>query len=105
MPWIMLLGASLLEIVWAMSLNGSQGFTRMWPSLVAVIAAGASFYMLSLALKDLPIGTAYAIWVGVGTVGVALLGMATLGESQSPLRLLCLTLIVVGVAGLKIVDG
>ncbi|MEP1214806.1 MAG: multidrug efflux SMR transporter [Marinobacter sp.] len=105
MPWILLLGASLLEIVWAMSLNASQGFSRIWPSLVAVIAASASFYMLSLALKDLPIGTAYAIWVGVGTVGVALLGMATLGESQSPLRLLCLSLIVVGVAGLKIVDG
>ncbi|MDX5379614.1 MAG: multidrug efflux SMR transporter [Halomonas sp.] len=105
MPWILLLGASLLEIVWAMSLNASQGFSRIWPSLIAILAAGASFFMLSLALKSLPIGTAYAIWVGIGTVGVALLGIASLGESQNPLRLLCLALIVTGVAGLKLVDG
>jgi len=105
MPWILLLGASLLEIVWAMSLNASQGFTRVWPSLVAVITASASFFMLSLALKSLPLGTAYAIWVGIGTVGVALLGITTLGESQNPLRLLCLMLVVIGVAGLKLVDG
>ncbi|UYG04608.1 multidrug efflux SMR transporter [Halomonas sp. LR3S48] len=105
MPWILLLGASILEIVWAMSLNASQGFSRIWPSLIAILAAGASFFMLSLALKSLPIGTAYAIWVGIGTVGVALLGIASLGESQNPLRLLCLALIVTGVAGLKLVDG
>lgn len=105
MPWILLLGASLLEIVWATSLNASQGFSRIWPSLVAIIAAGASFFLLSLALKSLPMGTAYAIWVGIGTVGVALLGIAALGESQSPLRLLCLALIIIGVAGLKLVDG
>ncbi|WP_148254447.1 DMT family transporter [Aidingimonas lacisalsi] len=105
MPWILLMAASLLEIVWAMSLNASQGFTRMWPSLIAVIAAGVSFFMLSLALKSLPIGTAYGVWVGIGTFGVALLGIVALGESQSPARLLCLALIVIGVAGLKFVDG
>lgn len=105
MPWILLLAASLLEIVWAMSLNASQGFTRIWPSLIAITSASVSLFLLSLALKSLSIGTAYAVWVGIGTFGVALLGIVTLGESQNPSRLLFLALIIIGIAGLKLVDS
>jgi quaternary ammonium compound-resistance protein SugE len=95
----------LLEIVWAIALKQTGGFTRLWPSVIGIAAAVASFCMLSSALQSLPVGTAYAVWVGIGALGVALAGIVALGESASPLRLGFLALILVGIVGLKLVDG
>ena len=101
MPWIQLMIAGILEIVWAIGMKYSAGFSRLWPSLITVAAALASFYYLSLALHTLPVGTAYAVWTGIGAVGTALLGILLFGESVSALRLLCILLIVGGILGLK----
>ena len=105
MAWTILLGAGLLEIVWAIALKHTGGFTRFWPSAIGIAAALASFVMLSSALQSLPVGTAYAVWVGIGALGVAAVGIVALGESASPLRLGFLALILVGIVGLKLVDG
>jgi len=105
MAWAVLVGAGLLEIVWAIALKHADGFTRFWPSVIGLVAAAVSFVMLSSALRSLPVGTAYAVWVGIGALGVALAGIVALGESASPLRLGFLVLILVGVIGLKIVEG
>ena len=105
MAWTILVGAGLLEIVWAIALKHTGGFTRFWPSAIGVGAAIVSFVMLSIALKSLPVGTAYAVWVGIGALGVALAGIVVLGESASPLRLGFLLLILVGIIGLKAVEG
>jgi len=102
MAWTLLIGAGLLEVVWALALERSAGFTRLWPSLIGITSAAASFTMLALALKQLPLGTAYTVWVGLGAVGVVLVGIVLLGESASATRLLCLGLIVTGVIGLKL---
>jgi quaternary ammonium compound-resistance protein SugE len=99
--WLLLLGAALLEAVWATALGRSDGFTRPWPTVIGIAAAVTSFVMLAIAMRDLPVGTAYAVWVGLGAVGVVLIGI-TAGESASPLRLACLALIVLGVVGLKL---
>src|SRR5215813_6687969 len=87
LAWIILIGAGLLEIVWAIMLKFADGFTRFWPSAIGLAAAVTSFVMLSLALKSLPVGTAYAVWVGIGVFGVAIAGMIALGENVSVLRL------------------
>jgi quaternary ammonium compound-resistance protein SugE len=105
MAWTILIGAGLLEIVWAITLKYSDGFTRFWPSAIGITAAVTSFIMLSAALKTLPVGTAYAVWVGIGALGVALAGIVAFGESASTLRLGFLVLILVGIIGLKIVEG
>jgi quaternary ammonium compound-resistance protein SugE len=102
--WFLLIAAGLLEIVWAIALKYSAGFTQLWPSVIGLIAALVSFVLLTLALKSLPVGTAYAVWVGIGTLGVAITGMIALGESTSPIRLGLLALILIGVAGLKIIE-
>ncbi|NUO76164.1 MAG: multidrug efflux SMR transporter [Lysobacter sp.] len=104
MAWALLVGAGLLEIVWAIALKQSEGFARSWPSAIGLGAAIASFALLALALKWLPVGTAYAVWVGIGTVGVAIAGIVAFGEPASAARLLCLALIVGGVIGLKLVN-
>ena len=105
MPWLLLIGAGLLEVVWAIALKYTQGWTRFWPSVIGIVAAVASFIMLASALRSLPVGTAYGVWVGIGAIGVALVGIVALGESASPMRLFCLGLILAGVIGLKLVDG
>jgi quaternary ammonium compound-resistance protein SugE len=105
MAWLLLVGAGLLEIVWAIALKRSDGFTRLWPSVIGIVAAAISFAMLTVALRSLAVGTAYAVWVGIGAVGVALAGILTLGESVSALRLGFLALIVIGVAGLRVLEG
>ncbi|MCP4560960.1 MAG: quaternary ammonium compound efflux SMR transporter SugE [Bosea sp.] len=105
MSWLLLTGAGLLEIVWAIALKQAGGFTRFWPSLIGIVSAIVSFVMLSLALKQLPVGTAYAVWVGIGALGVALAGIVTFGESASPMRLGLLALILIGVIGLKLVEA
>lgn len=104
MAWFLLIGAGLLEIVWATALKYSGGLARFWPSVIAVVAAVASIVMLSMALKSLPVGTAYAVWVGIGAVGVALAGIIFLGESASFARLAFLALILIGIVGLRIVE-
>ncbi|WP_326557677.1 quaternary ammonium compound efflux SMR transporter SugE [Micromonospora sp. NBC_01796] len=105
MAWLVLVAAGLLEIVWAIALRQSEGFTRLWPSTLAVSTALLSFVLLAWALRSLPVGTAYAVWVGIGAVGVAIAGIVALNESAAPARLAFLGLIVVGIAGLKAVEG
>jgi quaternary ammonium compound-resistance protein SugE len=105
MAWAILVGAGLLEIVWAISLKYTDGFTRFWPSVIGIAAALVSFLLLATALKSLPVGTAYAVWVGVGAIGVAITGIIALGESASLLRLGLLALILIGIVGLKLVEG
>lgn len=104
LAWMLLIGAGLLEIVWAIALKQSAGFTRFWPGAIGIVSAVISFAMLALALKWLPIGTAYAVWVGIGTVGVAAAGIIAFGEGVTALRLTCLSLIVAGVVGLKLIE-
>lgn len=104
MAWVYLLLAGLLEIGWAIGLKYTEGFSKLWPSLGTGAAMIASFALLSLALRTLPVGTAYAVWTGIGAAGTALVGMLLLGEPFTVLRLLCLSLIVAGVAGLRIVS-
>ncbi len=99
--WILLLVAGLLEVVWATGMKATDGFTRLWPSVLVTVIALASFYLLGLAMKALPAGTAYAVWVGIGAAGTALAGMAIYQEPMTVLRLLCLLAIVAGVIGLK----
>jgi quaternary ammonium compound-resistance protein SugE len=102
MSWILLVLAGLLEVAWAVGLKYSMGFTRLWPSVFTVAAMGGSVGLLGLALRHLPLGTAYAVWTGIGTVGTAVLGMVLLGEPAGALRLLSIGLIVAGIAGLKL---
>lgn len=105
MAWLYLIAAGALEIVWAVSLKQSDGFSRLWPSVVFVVTLAASMVLLALAVRTLPIGTAYAIWTGIGAAGTALIGMFALGEGRDPLRLVCVFLIVAGIVGLKLRSG
>lgn len=102
MAWIYLLLAGLFEIGFAIGLKYTEGFTRLWPSLGTAMSAAISLWLLTQALKAIPVGTAYAIWTGIGAVGVAMLGIALFSESASPARLLCIAMIVAGVVGLKL---
>lgn len=102
MPWIILLLAGIFEIGWAIGLKYTDGFTRLWPTLGTVAAMAVSLALLGVAMKSLPVGTAYAVWVGVGAVGTAILGMVLLGEPANPGRLVSLGLIVLGIIGLKL---
>ena len=102
MAWVYLLLAGLFEIGFAIGLKYTEGFTRLWPSVATVIAASISLWLLTQALRTIPVGTAYAIWTGIGAVGVATLGVILFSESASPARLGCIALIVAGVVGLKL---
>jgi quaternary ammonium compound-resistance protein SugE len=104
MAWFVLVLAGLLEMGWAIGLKYTAGFTRPLPVTLTVAAMLASLGLLGLSLKTLPVGTAYAVWTGVGTIGTALLGIALFGEDASVSRLLCIGLIVAGIAGLKLVS-
>ena len=104
MAWIYLFLAGLFEIGWAMGLKYTEGFTRLWPTVGTAVAILLSMTLLGLALRTLPIGTAYAIWTGIGTVGTALLGIWLFGEPATALRLLCIGLILAGIVGLKLVS-
>jgi len=103
--WAILIGAGLLEIVWATALKNADGFTRLWPSVIGIVFSLMSFFMLAVALRSLPLGTAYAVWVGIGIIGVAVAGIIAFGESASLLRVGFIALILVGVIGLRIVEG
>ena len=101
--WSLLVAAGVFEIGWAIGLTFTEGFTRLWPSVGTAAAMIVSMYLLALAARDLPIGTAYAVWTGIGAAGTAILGMVFLGEPQAGLRFACIGLIVIGVVGLKLV--
>lgn len=103
MAWIILFIAGLTEIGWAVGLKYTEGFTRLWPSVFTGLSMVVSIVLLGIALKTLPLGTAYAIWTGIGTVGTAILGIYLFGESAAALRLVCIGLIVAGIVGLKVV--
>lgn len=100
--WLALLGAGLLEVAWALGLKYSDGLTRFWPTAATTVAIVLSFALMALALRSLPFGTAYAVWTGIGAVGSILVGMMLFSESVDPMRIICLTLIVAGMVGLKI---
>jgi quaternary ammonium compound-resistance protein SugE len=102
MSWVYLVLAGLLEVAWAVGLKYTAGFTRLWPSVFTLTTMAGSVGMLGLALRALPLGTAYAIWTGIGTVGTAVFGMIMLGEPAGALRLLSIGLIVAGIVGLKL---
>lgn len=102
MTWSILLLAGLFEIGWAIGLKYTEGFTRLWPSIGTVAAMAVSLGLLGIAMKSLPVGTAYAVWVGVGAVGTAILGIVLLGEPASAGRIVSLLLIVAGIIGLKL---
>ncbi len=100
--WVALLVAGLLEIGWALGLKYSDGLTRFWPTAATVLAIMLSFALMAVALKSLPFGTAYAVWTGIGAAGSIVVGMLLFSESADPFRILCLTLIVTGMIGLKL---
>jgi len=105
MAWIILLFAGLSEVGWVVGLKYTEGFTRPVPSVLTISCMVVSMLLLGLALKTLPLGTAYAIWTGIGTIGTALLGIMLFGESASALRLACIGLIVTGIVGLKLASS
>lgn len=104
MPWFILFIAGLFEVVWAVGIKYTDGWTRLWPAVFTVLAMLASFYLLSLALKHIPMGTAYAIWTGIGTTGTVVYGIIYFKEPADLLRIICILLIVSGIAGLRILS-
>jgi quaternary ammonium compound-resistance protein SugE len=105
MAWVFLVIAGLLEVGWAVGLKYTEGFTRLWPSIATVSAMVFSMALLGLAVRTLPLGTAYAVWTGIGTVGTVIVGMLLFGEPGSFVRLVCVLLIVTGIVGLKLVTS
>ena len=105
MAWFTLTIAGLLEVVWAIGLKYSEGFTRFWPSVGTIIAMVLSVVLLSIAMRELPVGTAYAVWVGIGAVGTVILGIFLFNEPTSALRMISLTLIIAGIIGLKLASS
>lgn len=104
MAWVYLTIAGLFECAWAIGLKYTHGFTRLWPTVATVAAMIVSFWLLALAMRSIPVGTAYAVWTGIGAVGVGVLGMLLFGESREVLRILCLLAIVAGVVGLRLLS-
>ena len=102
MAWVYLVVAGLFEIVWAIALKYADGFTRFWPSALCIVGMIVSVVLLELSLRHLPVGTAYAVWTGIGTVGAAVLGMILFQEPATAVRIACIGLIVCGIAGLKL---
>ena len=105
LAWIVLVAAGALEIVWSLSMKASDGFTRAVFTAITIAAALLSFWLLGLSLKALPVGTAYAVWTGIGTVGAAVLGVMLFNEPASASRIACIALIVLGIVGLKLTNG
>jgi quaternary ammonium compound-resistance protein SugE len=103
--WILLLIAGLLEVVWAIGLKYTEGFSKLIPSVITITAMIISVWLLALALKGIPVGTGYAVWTGIGAVGTAILGIVLFGEAASAARIACIGLIVAGIFGLKLVSG
>ncbi len=105
MAWLYLFVAGLMEVAWAVGLKYTEGFTRLWPSVWTGAALVVSMLLLAAAVRTLPLGTAYAVWTGIGAVGTAALGVPLFGESASPARLACVGLIVAGLVGLKLTSS
>jgi quaternary ammonium compound-resistance protein SugE len=105
MAWLLLGIAGIFEIAFAFGMKSAEGFTRLMPALFTIVTGLASVFLLSFSLRTLPVGTAYAVWTGIGAVGTAVLGMVLLGDSTAPMRLFCIALILAGVIGLKLVSG
>lgn len=105
MSWIILVVAGLLEIGWAVGLKYTEGFTRLWPSVGTALAMVGSVVLLGLAMRELPLGTAYAVWTGIGAVGTVVLGIVLFGEAATVLRLTSIALILAGIVGLKLSAG
>lgn len=105
MGWIFLFTAGFFEIIWALALKLSNGFSRPLPTVVTVISLVLSMVFMAFSLKSIPMGTAYAVWTGIGAVGTAILGMALFGEPKAAVRLFCIALIVAGIAGLKLTSN
>lgn len=105
MDWLILFLAGLLEVIWATGLKFTHGFTRPVPSLVTLAAMGGSFYLLSVAMRSLPLSTSYAVWVGIGVVGAAIAGIVFFQESVTPLKIVSLLLVVAGIIGLKLTSA
>lgn len=105
MAWVYLIVAGLLEVVWAATLKRTEGFTRLGPTMVTLVAMGLSFYLLGIALRTLPTGTGYAVWVGIGAAGTAAVGIFLLGEPATAGRLISIALILLGVIGLRLAEG
>jgi quaternary ammonium compound-resistance protein SugE len=105
MAWVILFVAGLLEIGWAVGLKYTEGFTRLWPTVATAVALVASMTLLGIAVRTLPLGSAYAVWTGIGSVGTAVLGIVLFREPASALRIMCIGLIVVGIVGLKVASS
>ncbi len=105
MPWILLFVAGLFEIGWAIGLKYTHGFTRLWPSVGTALSMLVSVVLLGLAMRDLPVGTAYAVWTGIGAVGTVILGIALFNDPANAARLVCVGLIVAGILGLKLTSA
>lgn len=105
MPWLILIVAGLFEITWAIGLKYTEGFTRLWPSVGTVAAMAVSVTLLGLAMRTLPVGTAYAVWTGIGAMGTVILGMVLFAEPATAARLVCLGLITAGILGLKLTSA
>jgi quaternary ammonium compound-resistance protein SugE len=105
MNWVILIIAGLFETAWAIGMKYSNGFTKLYPSLFVVVTMSISVYLLSVSLKSLPVGSAYAVWTGIGAVGTAILGIILFGESKELIRLCCISLIIVGIIGLRVFSG
>jgi quaternary ammonium compound-resistance protein SugE len=101
MDWIFLVSAGIFEILWASGLKFTEGFTKLWPSMLTILTATASLFFLSQSLKTIPIGTGYAVWTGIGAAGTAIVGIVLFSESASLPRLACIGAIIVGIVGLK----
>ena len=104
MAWLLLFSAGLIEILFAISLKYNEGFSRLWPSIFTAVSGAGSFYLLMMAIKSLPLGTAYAVWTGMGATGVAIVGIILFKESADMWRLFSIALVVTGIIGLKITD-
>ena len=102
MTWVILFVAGLFEIAWAVGLKYTEGFTRLWPTVATIVALVASMSLLGIALRTLPLGTAYAVWTGIGSVGTAVLGIVLFREPATVMRLVCIGLIVTGIVGFKL---
>src|SRR5690349_5201472 len=102
LAWVLLVAAGLLEILWLIVMKHSQGFTRLWPTVIVFVVGTMSFYLLSLCLKVIPVGTAYVVWTGIGAVGGAIAGMLLFGEARDAWRIASIALVVAGIVGLKL---
>lgn len=105
MAWILLIIAGLFETVWVVSLKYSEGFTKLWPSVITIVAMAISIYLLAISMKSLPLGTAYAVWTSIGAIGAVIFGVVFFGESRDLLKIVFIAMIIGGIVGLKVISS